>query len=74
MLSEFKSEIYDLNIFASLPRPSNFDLKIGGCSLYFMRTYSDDRGTLSVGEYPKEIPFQSKRFFLVYGVPSLKRR
>jgi hypothetical protein len=55
-------------------RPCLFPLGVGNCTLYLMRQITDPRGSLTVGEVPAEIPFDPKRYFVVYGVPSLELR
>jgi UDP-2-acetamido-3-amino-2,3-dideoxy-glucuronate N-acetyltransferase len=39
-----------------------------------MRTVPDMRGSLSVGEFEREIPFKPLRYFLVYAVPTAETR
>ncbi len=34
----------------------------------------DLRGALSFGEFPKDLPFEPKRFFIIYDVPSIEVR
>lgn len=41
-----------------------------GVRLVRLSTHSDARGNLTAGEFPKELPFEPKRFFLVSEVPS----
>jgi UDP-2-acetamido-3-amino-2,3-dideoxy-glucuronate N-acetyltransferase len=55
-------------------RPFRHDLGVGDSSLYFMRSIRDARGALTVGEVPNEIPFDPKRYFVIYDVPSLELR
>jgi hypothetical protein len=43
---------------------------IPGVSLHSLRAADDLRGTLSVAEVGPDIPFEVKRFFAVYDVPS----
>ncbi len=38
--------------------------------IVMMRSFPDKRGTLSVGELGKEMPFPVKRIYYIYGVPS----
>ena len=45
-----------------------------GISLRRMPVVADVRGTLSVGEFAKHLPFAPKRYFIVYGVPSRETR
>lgn len=47
---------------------------VSGVALYKMPRYQDLRGALSVGEFSKDLPFQPKRYFLVFDVPSQETR
>lgn len=47
---------------------------VGGVTLHRFKSVQDMRGDLSVGEFPKDIPFEPKRYFLVFNVPSEKTR
>lgn len=38
--------------------------------LYPIKQVSDSRGTLLVGEFERQIPFLSKRYFIIYDVPT----
>ena len=49
-------------------------LGVGGVTLHRMKLVQDMRGDLSVGEFPNDIPFEPKRYFLVFNVPSEKTR
>ena len=49
-------------------------LGIDGSVIYYLNTYKDDRGTLSVCEVPEIIPFEVKRCFFVYKVPPFQDR
>jgi len=49
-------------------------LGVGEVTLHRFAMVPDIRGDLSVGEFIKEIPFQPKRYFVVYNVPSVKTR
>ena len=64
----------DVNAFSQFPRPSKIDLGVGKSALYLMRQLSDDRGSLTVGEVPTEIPFAPARYFVVFDVPSMELR
>lgn len=46
------------------------NLSVEGVTLHQFPSYEDLRGRLSVGDFPGDIPFEPKRFFLVYEVPS----
>jgi len=39
-----------------------------------MNRFKDMRGDLSVGDFFKNVPFEPKRYFLVFNVPSEKNR
>jgi acetyltransferase-like isoleucine patch superfamily enzyme/dTDP-4-dehydrorhamnose 3,5-epimerase-like enzyme len=49
-------------------------LGVGDVALHHMKLVQDMRGNLSVGEFQKDIPFDPKRYFLVFDVPSEKTR
>lgn len=47
---------------------------VGDVTLHNFKYIPDMRGDLSVGEFSREIPFEPKRYFLVFNVPSEKTR
>jgi len=47
---------------------------VRGVTLRELKCVQDMRGSLSVGEFGSDIPFEVKRYFLVYDVPSLEIR
>lgn len=47
---------------------------VGDVTFHRFKSVGDMRGDLSVGEFPRDIPFEPKRYFLVYNVPSQKTR
>lgn len=49
-------------------------LGVGDVTLHRTKMVRDPRGDLSVGEFPQDIPFDVKRYFLVFNVPSEKTR
>lgn len=49
-------------------------LGVGGVTLHRLKLVADIRGDLVVGEFKNELPFEPKRYFLVFGVPSVKTR
>lgn len=49
-------------------------LGVGDVSLHRFKMVRDLRGDLSVGEFSREIPFEPKRYFMVFNVPSEKTR
>jgi len=40
----------------------------------FLRTFTDERGSLTVAETGKELPFEVKRVYWIYNVPEAKER
>lgn len=48
--------------------------RVEGVSLLMFRKVPDLRGSLSVGEFEREIPFVPKRYFLVFDVPTAETR
>lgn len=53
---------------------STTDLGVGNVTLHRFKMVRDLRGDLSVGEFSKEIPFEPKRYFMVFNVPSEETR
>lgn len=47
---------------------------VSGVTLHTFRAVPDMRGSLSVGEFEREIPFIPLRYFLVYDVPTAETR
>jgi len=47
---------------------------VRGVTLHELPLIQDMRGNLSVGEFERSIPFQAKRYFLVFDVPSREIR
>ena len=50
------------------------NIGVNNVTLHRFKLVKDYRGDLSVGEFTKEIPFEPKRYFLVFNVPSEKTR
>jgi len=48
--------------------------QIKGVTLHTFRAVPDMRGSLSVGEFEREIPFVPRRYFMVYDVPTAETR
>lgn len=48
--------------------------EVRGVTLHKMKEAADIRGSLSVGEFERDIPFVPARYFLVYGVPTAETR
>jgi UDP-2-acetamido-3-amino-2,3-dideoxy-glucuronate N-acetyltransferase len=49
-------------------------LGVGGASLHRLKVVADMRGSLTVGEFEREIPFTPKRYFVVFDVPTREVR
>ncbi|MFW9484003.1 WxcM-like domain-containing protein [Xanthomonas euvesicatoria pv. euvesicatoria] len=65
----------DANQAASLPVVQGItDTIVPGVKLYQMPSFSDMRGSLSVGDFDSFLPFNARRYFLVYGVPTQETR
>jgi len=54
--------------------PSLVHTSITGVTLHTLHEVADIRGSLSVGEFEKAIPFKPSRYFLVYDVPTAETR
>lgn len=70
-----QASLIDIHSFGTdQERPYRLELGVGQSALYLMRQVSDPRGFLTVGEVPTEVPFDPKRYFAVYNVPSQELR
>jgi UDP-2-acetamido-3-amino-2,3-dideoxy-glucuronate N-acetyltransferase len=63
----------DLNISQGKQR-NRTDTGVGGCSVYELPNIHDLRGSLSVTEFGKDLPFTPTRCFWVFGVQSREVR
>jgi len=48
--------------------------KVSGVFLHNLPRFTDIRGSLTVGEFERSIPFVAKRYFMVFDVPSVETR
>ncbi len=48
--------------------------RVKGVNLHALPLIEEIRGSLSVGEFGSDLPFEAKRFFIVCGVPNLEIR
>lgn len=48
--------------------------RVRGVTLHRMPRVADIRGSLTVGEFERSIPFAAKRYFMVFDVPSVETR
>ena len=63
----------DSNLITA-PNDDIVNIGVKNVTLHRFKLVKDYRGDLSVGEFTKEIPFEPKRYFLVFNVPSEKTR
>jgi acetyltransferase-like isoleucine patch superfamily enzyme len=56
------------------PQPGVAATEVEGVTLHRLRQVNDPRGNLSAGEFPHDVPFPVRRYFLVYDVPSTETR
>jgi acetyltransferase-like isoleucine patch superfamily enzyme/dTDP-4-dehydrorhamnose 3,5-epimerase-like enzyme len=55
---------------AGLPDESEVrETSVNGVTLHRLPVFEDLRGSLSVGEFPKQVPFLPKRYFVCFDVP-----
>ncbi len=47
---------------------------VNGVRIHRIKRVTDIRGSISVGEFDRDLPFVAKRYFLVFGVPSAETR
>lgn len=55
-------------------RPGSRGTRVSGVTVYRLASAADMRGQLAFGEVYRQVPFEVKRFFLVYGVPNMEVR
>jgi len=61
--------------FTSAPAEKGvLQTRVKGVTIHHMHQVADIRGSLTVGEFGRSVPFESKRYFMVYGVPSMETR
>jgi UDP-2-acetamido-3-amino-2,3-dideoxy-glucuronate N-acetyltransferase len=51
-----------------------YKTEVAGVSLHQLNRVTDMRGSLTVGEFERTIPFPVKRYFMVFDVPSVETR
>jgi UDP-2-acetamido-3-amino-2,3-dideoxy-glucuronate N-acetyltransferase len=68
--------VSEVNSVKAIPETSEVGrpLSVQGAKLYSMPLIEDMRGALVFGEIEKHLPFTSKRFFVVFDVPSREVR
>jgi len=63
-----------LSIVVPSGNPGVQKFQVQGVSLHQFPRIRDLRGDLTVGEFERNVPFQPKRYFIVYDVPSTETR
>ncbi len=59
---------------SDVDKDKRIDTGVGGCCIYKLPKFVDLRGSLSVVEFEKDLPFTVKRCFWVFDVPSKEVR
>lgn len=63
-----------IEVHPSKPETGVTVTRVKGVSLHRMPRIPDIRGSLTVGEFERSIPFTVKRYFMVFDVPSMETR
>ncbi len=66
-----RSDVFDL---ATKPHVGTTSTRVAGVVLHRMPRVADIRGSLTVGEFGRSLPFSAKRYFMVFDVPSVETR
>lgn len=53
---------------------TSVDLGVGGARVVRLARHADIRGSLTVGNFTRDVPFAPSRYFIVHGVPSRETR
>ncbi len=61
-------------IFSPGPRVGATPTRVRGVTMHRLPLITDIRGSVTVGEFEKSVPFPVRRYFLVLDVPSLETR
>jgi len=64
----------EVEISHTVPELPVVAVGIGGVTLHRLPRVTDIRGSLTVGEFTRSIPFEAKRYFMVFDVPSMETR
>lgn len=62
------------NIKKTSPAVGVNPTQVAGVNIHKMPRVTDIRGSLTVGEFERNIPFDAKRYFMVFDVPSVETR
>ena len=61
-------------VLTPLSQPGSHAIGVGAVRLHRLTRVADMRGSLSVGEFGRTVPFDAKRYFIVFDVPSREVR
>ena len=64
----------DVNVAPATAEVGASATRVKGVMLHRMPRVPDIRGSLTVGEFDRSIPFAAKRYFMVFDVPSVETR
>lgn len=56
------------------PEVGSVETRVAGVTMHRLTRVADIRGSLTVGEFDRSIPFIAKRYFIVFDVPSVETR
>ncbi len=62
------------SVSAKAPQETSRASRVNGVTLVELAHIADMRGSLTVGEFQRGIPFDAKRYFMVFDVPSVETR
>lgn len=69
-----QSSFAETNVQGSTSDVGVHSTQVAGVFLHRMNRVADIRGSLTVGEFDRTVPFQVKRYFMVFDVPSVETR
>jgi acetyltransferase-like isoleucine patch superfamily enzyme len=64
----------DASVAPATPEVGASETRVRGVMLHRLPRVADIRGSLTVGEFDRNIPFSPKRYFMVFDVPSVETR
>ena len=64
----------DASVASARPEVGASETRVSGVTLHRLPRVTDIRGSLTVGEFDRSIPFLPKRYFMVFDVPSSETR
>ena len=64
----------EASVAPAKPQVGASETRVSGVTLHRLPLVADIRGSLTVGEFDRSIPFLPKRYFMVFDVPSVETR